>query len=141
MGKKIVRVKLTPDTDLRGIIEKVHLDKTPRLIERDGEAIAVVIDADEYPESLPVPKSRRFKKKLLALAGAWSDLDTDDFKETNDLPKSAAVTDAPPSDEEIRLSREGILKASGSWRDIDINALKTYLRERRKASNRPPVRL
>jgi hypothetical protein len=37
--------------------------------------------------------------------------------------------------------REGIRKATGSWKDIDAEAFKGYIRERRRASSRPPVAL
>ena len=37
-------------------------------------------------------------------------------------------------------SREGILRAAGSWRDIDAEAFKAYIRERRLTKNRPSVR-
>jgi hypothetical protein len=36
---------------------------------------------------------------------------------------------------------EGIQKAAGSWKDIDAEAFKAYIRERRKASSRSPVEL
>ena len=36
MAKELKRVRLEPDTDLRHIIEDVHTDKAPRLIERGG---------------------------------------------------------------------------------------------------------
>jgi hypothetical protein len=36
---------------------------------------------------------------------------------------------------------EGIRAAAGSWKDIDAEVFKAYIRERRKASSRPPVSL
>jgi hypothetical protein len=36
---------------------------------------------------------------------------------------------------------EGIRAAAGSWKDIDAEAFKAYIRERRKASSRRPVAL
>lgn len=38
-------------------------------------------------------------------------------------------------------STEGILKAAGTWQDLDAEAFKAYIRERRRASRRAPVRL
>lgn len=46
-----------------------------------------------------------------------------------------------PSPEEVERSRAGIRDAAGSWRDIDANAFKAYIRERRRTANRPPVKL
>ncbi len=37
-------------------------------------------------------------------------------------------------------TRESTLAFSGSWRHLDADALKAYVRERRKTQNRPPVR-
>ncbi len=41
-----------------------------------------------------------------------------------------------PSAEEVARSREGTLKSAGSWKDIDAQALKAYIRARRRASSR-----
>lgn len=46
-----------------------------------------------------------------------------------------------PSADEIARSREGIVNASGGWKDIDTEAFKAYLARRRRASRRPRVRL
>lgn len=46
-----------------------------------------------------------------------------------------------PSPEEVTRSREGILKAAGSWKDIDTEAFKAYIYERRRTANRPSIRL
>lgn len=50
MRREIQRVQLTPQTDLRDLIERVHADKTPRLLERDGEPLAVVAPVEAYAE-------------------------------------------------------------------------------------------
>jgi hypothetical protein len=46
-----------------------------------------------------------------------------------------------PSPEEVTRSREGILKSAGSWKDIDTEALKAYISERRRTANRPSIKL
>jgi hypothetical protein len=46
-----------------------------------------------------------------------------------------------PSPEEVTRSRDGILKAAGSWKDIDTEAFKTYIAEHRHTANRPSVKL
>ncbi len=45
------------------------------------------------------------------------------------------------ADYDPEVAREGIRKAAGSWKDIDAEAFKAYIRERRSASSRPPVTL
>ena len=41
----------------------------------------------------------------------------------------------------VARSRAGILAAAGSWKDVDIEAFKRYVRERRAISSRPAVEL
>jgi ribosome biogenesis protein Tsr3 len=45
------------------------------------------------------------------------------------------------SPEDITRSREGILKAAGSWKGIDTEAFKAYIKHRRQTANRPSVKL
>ncbi len=80
MAKELKRVRLELDTNLLDILEAVHLDKTPRLIERDGEAIAVVVNPEDYAGPLPAPTDAGIAKALKA-AGAWKDFDTDTMVE------------------------------------------------------------
>lgn len=46
-----------------------------------------------------------------------------------------------PSEAELARSRAGIRESAGSWKDVDAEAMKAYVRERRTASTRPPVEL
>jgi len=46
-----------------------------------------------------------------------------------------------PTPEEIARSREGILKAAGSWKDIDAEEFKAYIYERRSTANRRSIKL
>ena len=61
------------------------------------------------------------------------DLDGDDESLTERLKQ-------PPSAEQVARSIEGIRRAAGSWKDIDAEAFKAYIRERGRTSSRPPVR-
>jgi prevent-host-death family protein len=70
------RIELRPETDLHDVVERVREDKMPRLIERNGEPLAVVVSPDQY-EVGDEPTSKRLKEELLSLAGVWSDLDAD----------------------------------------------------------------
>lgn len=64
-------------------------------------------------------------------------------KELKRIPATRSERKAKrlPSARGAALSREGIRKAAGSWKDVDAEALKTYIYERRRASSRPPVAL
>lgn len=50
-------------------------------------------------------------------------------------------TQGRPTPGEIERSRAGIREAAGSWRDIDVDAFKAYVRERRRTASRPSVEL
>jgi hypothetical protein len=52
-----------------------------------------------------------------------------------------ASVHSPPTAAEIARSRAGILAGAGSWKNLDAEAFKAYVRERRRTSSRPPVRL
>ena len=52
----------------------------------------------------------------------------------------ARLLEQPPSAEQVARSVEGIRRAAGSWKDIDAEAFKAYIRERRRTSSRRPVR-
>jgi len=86
------RVELGSETDLREVVERVREDKIPRLIERNGEPLAVVVSPEHF-EAAYEPKSKRLKERLLSLAGVWSDLDAD--RMIDDLYRRRH--EAPPS--------------------------------------------
>src|SRR5215212_4860337 len=46
-----------------------------------------------------------------------------------------------PTPAAIAQSKAGILAAAGSWKAVDTDAFKRYIRERRTTSSRPPVEL
>jgi uncharacterized protein (DUF433 family) len=48
---------------------------------------------------------------------------------------------AAPSPEDVARSRAGIREAAGSWKDIDTEAFKAYIAERRHTANRPSIKL
>ncbi len=44
-------------------------------------------------------------------------------------------------DDAVAFTIAGMRAGAGSWRDIDAEAFKAYLTERRRSSSRPPIRL
>ena len=53
MSREPKRIPLEPSTDLLHILEDVHADKVPRLIEREGEPLAVVVSPEDFaPEEI-----------------------------------------------------------------------------------------
>ena len=77
--------------------------------------------------------------ELLARAGAMPVLlETEGaIYRLDRMPKEAKL----PTPEEVSRSRAGILKAAGSWKDIDTEKLKAYVYRRRRTATRPSIRL
>ncbi len=73
------RVPFTPTTELGKLLEDIRADKLPRAIEKDGEVLAILVSPEEYPSMSQAPKSKVNKEKILALAGAWKDLDAEEL--------------------------------------------------------------
>jgi len=46
-----------------------------------------------------------------------------------------------PTPDEVSRSRAGILKAAGSWKDMDTEKWKAYVYRRRRTATRPSIRL
>ncbi len=71
-------------------------------------------------------------------------VDTGDARYRLDIASAQPIepsTPGRPTPEETERSRAGIREAAGSWRDIDTDAFKAYIRERRWTGSRPPVEL
>jgi hypothetical protein len=50
-------------------------------------------------------------------------------------------TSTMPTPDDIARSRDGILKAAGTWKGMDTEAFKAYIADRRHTTNRPSVKL
>lgn len=46
-----------------------------------------------------------------------------------------------PDPEDVRQLQEDIRAVTGAWKDFDAEGFNSYIRERRKTVNRPPVEL
>jgi uncharacterized protein (DUF433 family) len=82
---------------------------------------------------------------LADLFAAYPDLTIEDVKACLAYAYHAVerVSDegTAPSPEDVARSREGIREAAGSWKDVDTEAFKAYIAERRHTANRPSVKL
>ena len=79
MAKEPRRIAVGPETDLLRVLEEVHADKEPRVVEKEGEAIAAIISMEDFGEALG--PSEEGTRRALEAAGAWKDLDTDSMVE------------------------------------------------------------
>lgn len=77
------RVVLGPDLDLLRLVEAVKDDKEPRVLEKDGEDVAVVVSTDEYfglaQQKVDIWEGydpQKVKQALRRSAGALSGVDT-----------------------------------------------------------------
>jgi uncharacterized protein (DUF433 family) len=55
--------------------------------------------------------------------------------------KRVSDEDTASSPKDVARSREGIREAAGSWKDINTEAFKAYIAQRRQTANRPSVKL
>jgi hypothetical protein len=75
-------------------------------------------------------------------AAVQVDMGEDHYRIVVESPEQLGETGSArerPTPEQVALSIEGIEKAAGSWADIDAEAFKAYIRERRRNSSRPSV--
>ncbi len=63
------------------------------------------------------------------------------LEKDGDAADAADPINRTPSPEQVARSIAGIEKAVGAWKNIDAEALKAYIRERRRTANRPPMQL
>ena len=75
MGREIKRVAVRGDTDLMRILEEVRNDKQPRIVEREGEGLAAIIDLQDLSKVLTEEPTREDLETALKAAGAWRDID------------------------------------------------------------------
>ncbi len=95
MVKALKKLRLGSGADLIRVLEEVHSDHTPFLIERDGESLAVIIHPEEYGAGTGGPTEAGTSRALKA-AGSWKGLDTDALLESiyrarHEGPPSAPV--------------------------------------------------
>jgi hypothetical protein len=96
MAKEPRRVKLSADTDIVGLAEKVKGDSEPRILERDGELVAAIVSIDDLNRMLLSSPSAPGIARALDAAGAWKDVDTDAlvekiYRARHESPPSAPV--------------------------------------------------
>lgn len=79
MAKEPRRIAVGRETDLLRVLEEVHADKEPRVVEKEGEAIAAIISMEDFAAALG--PSEEGVVRALKAAGAWKDLDTESMVE------------------------------------------------------------
>jgi hypothetical protein len=90
--------------------------------------------ANEPTKKISVPEGSDLAKILTDAAGSPILLEKNDEIYRLEHMGQEGKT---PSPEDVARSRDGILKAAGSWQGIDTEAFKAYIAYRRHTANRP----
>jgi hypothetical protein len=90
------RIKLEPNTDILGLIDEVRSDKSPRVLEREGEPIAAIVSMEDLAKIVTFTPSDEGIAVALRVGGAWKELDTDAlveriYRARHESPPSAPV--------------------------------------------------
>ena len=75
MVRQARRVPIESKVDLLRVIEDVHKDREPRIVERHGKPLAAVIDIDDLSRVLAPEPTPADVEAGLAMAGSWGDVD------------------------------------------------------------------
>jgi hypothetical protein len=78
MEPKLIPIDISNLPDLLRLAEEVQNTKTPRILKRDTETVAVLMPVGSAvkPEKKPAPTKAAYDASLAAI-GSWSDLDSD----------------------------------------------------------------
>jgi len=69
-----LRVKIKSDRDAFTALEAVQADSVPRVLERDGAAVAAIVSMDDFERlQLASPSAEGIARALRAMGG-WKDL-------------------------------------------------------------------
>lgn len=77
MSRRFRPIDVADFPELRRIADEVQQTGEPRLLQRDGEDLAVIVPIAEARRSARRPKTEADHQAFLSAAGGWADLDTD----------------------------------------------------------------
>lgn len=135
--------------DLLRLAEQVRDTGEPRVLEHDGEEIAVLLPVHVAKDlGFRRPRTRTDVADGLRAAGSWSEIDAEDFTEAiyasrgrpgyAEEAEQETLLDEPLTPEDIAAARS----AAGSWEGhIDVEEFKRDNFKQRQVSTRPPVEL
>jgi len=75
MSRVARRVNVESAGDLLRVLDDVKEDHEPRIIEKEGENVAAVIDIGDLHRVLAVPPGEADIEAAFAVVGAWKDVD------------------------------------------------------------------
>ena len=80
MVREIRRIAIRGDTDLLRILEDVHSDKQPRIVELGGKGLAAIIDLEDLSKVLTEEPTQEDRAVGMSAAGTWKDIDAEALK-------------------------------------------------------------
>jgi hypothetical protein len=93
----VKRISLDSGVDIAKLADAVSVDKKPRVLERGGEPVAVLVSMDDLEKRGLLKPTREQTERALSAGGAWRDLDNDEFqdrvyRQRHESPPSPPVT-------------------------------------------------
>jgi hypothetical protein len=76
-----VKHVLLNETDINEIADAVSADKEPRILERDGKAVAALVSIEDLNRIVLAGPTSEGIQQALGAIGAWRDMDTDELRE------------------------------------------------------------
>jgi hypothetical protein len=81
MARDVKRVKIGEGDDLMRIVEEVRRDGRPRVLERDGERLAAIIDVDDLPKVIEARPSEDDITSAFRAFGSRGHIDVEALKQ------------------------------------------------------------
>ena len=97
MPRELIRLKVRKGSDLASAAEAVNADGEPRVLERDGEAVAALVSIEDLNRLLLEGPPPEGIARALAAAGTWEDVNGDElieriYKARHESPPSQPVS-------------------------------------------------
>ena len=104
MASEARTIDIADISDLGTLVDEVRRSRTPRILRRDGEDIAVLMPLTRTAQLTSARRARlhppttteiaRSQAGIRTAAGSWKEVDVDNLKE--DLARQRAVVTRPP---------------------------------------------
>jgi PHD/YefM family antitoxin component YafN of YafNO toxin-antitoxin module len=79
VSKEPVRIRISTDHDALAALDAVEADKVPRVIVRNGEAVAAIVSMGDFERLGLASPSREARTRALGALGGWKVLGGDDL--------------------------------------------------------------
>lgn len=90
------------------------------------------------PTRLTIPSDSDLARRLRVAEKGYLEVDTGDRVYGLYV---TGLTPGKPRPDAVARSGAGMRRSAGSWKDVDVDAFKAYLAERRRVHPRPSIRL